>query len=105
MKGVLAVTNAISRNSTVLAAEGQVSSNLGEEVAILDLKAGTYYGLDAVGTRVWELIQEPRRVSEVRDTIMEEYEVEPDSCERDVITLLQKLADEGLVEVLNESDA
>jgi hypothetical protein len=99
------MTNTISRDSTVVAAEGQVSSALGGEVAILDLKAGTYYGLDAVGAQVWELIQEPKRVSEVRDAILEEYEVEPDRCERDVITLLQRLADEGLVEVLDETDA
>lgn len=97
--------NVVSKHSTIVATKSQVSSDLGGEVAILDLKAGTYYGLDAVGARVWELIQEPKEVVEVRDTILEEYKVEPDRCERDVITLLQRLADEGLIEVLNEADA
>lgn len=95
----------ISSSSTVVAASGQVSSDLGEEVAILDLRAGTYYGLDAVGARVWELIQEPKRVTEVRDVMLDEYEVEPEQCERDLLSLLQELADKGLVEVRDETSA
>ena len=91
--------SALSMASTVVAAEDQVSSDLGGEVAILDLKAGVYYGLDAVGARIWSLIQEPRTVNEIRDILLEEYDVEPERCERDLLALLRRLADEGLVEV------
>jgi hypothetical protein len=89
----------VSGGSTVVAAKDQVSSDLGGEVAILDLKAGVYYGLDAVGARIWSLIQEPRTVIEIRDILLEEYEVEPERCERDLLVLLQRLADEGIIEV------
>ena len=89
----------VSGSSTVVAAKDQVSSDLGGEVAILDLKAGVYYGLDAVGARIWSLIQEPRTVNEIRDILLEEYDVEPERCERDLLALLRRLADEGLVEV------
>ena len=99
------MTSVVSRHSTVAATRDQVSSDLGGEVAIMDLKAGTYYGLDAVGARVWELIQEPIGLIEVRDIILEEYEVEPEQCERDMIALLQALADEGLVEVVDAKGA
>lgn len=91
--------NTVSADSRVVASEGQVSSDLGGEVAILGLGAGAYYGLDEVGGRVWSLIQEPRGLSELRETLVQEYEVEPDRCERDLISLLQQMADEGLVEV------
>jgi hypothetical protein len=97
---------AITVSSSVVAARNQVSSDLGGEVAILDLKGGTYYGLDAVGARIWGLIQEePKTVKEVRDILLEEYEVEPDRCERDLLALLQRLADEGLVEVEDGASA
>ena len=89
----------VSGDSTVVAAKDQVSSDLGGEVAILDLKAGVYYGLDTVGARIWSLIQEPRTVNEIRDILLEEYEVEPERCERDLLVLLQRLADESLIEV------
>lgn len=89
----------VSIGSTVVAAEGQVSSDLGDEVAILDLRGGIYYGLESVGSRIWSLIQEPRTVKDIRDIIASEYEVEPERCERDVIGLIQRLTDEELVEV------
>jgi coenzyme PQQ synthesis protein D (PqqD) len=98
--GVLAIAKrAITVDSSVVAAKNQVSSDLGGEVAILDLEGGTYYGLDAVGARIWDLIQEPKTVEEIRNVLLEEYEVESERCERDVIRLLQELAEEGLVEV------
>jgi hypothetical protein len=95
----------VSGDSTVVAAKDQVSSDLGGEVAILDLKAGVYYGLDAVGARIWSLIQEPRTVNEIRNILLEEYEVQPERCERDLLVLLQRLADEGLIEVKDEASA
>ena len=67
---------AVSASSSVVVVENQVSSDLGGEVAILDLKGGTYYGLDAVGSRIWSLIQEPIKVKEIRDILVSEYEVE-----------------------------
>lgn len=89
----------VSESSIVVAAEDQVSSDLGGEVAILDLKAGVYYGLDEVGARIWDLIEKPMRVGEIRDVLVDEYDVAPDRCERDLLALLQKLADAELIEV------
>ena len=91
--------------SSVVVSKDQVSSDLGSDVAILHLKAGVYYGLDAVGARVWRLLQEPRTVGEVRDVLTSEYEVEPDRCARDLIALLHGLADEGLIEASDGTSA
>jgi len=87
----------------VVVSQDQVSCDLSGESAILNLKAGVYYGLNEVGTRIWKLIQEPRRVGELRDAILEDYEVESDRCETDIMTLLQDLLDNGLIEERNES--
>jgi hypothetical protein len=95
----------ISTSSVVVAAQDQVSSDLGEEVVILHLKNGVYYGLDEVGARIWNLIQEPKAVNEIRDVLLDEYEVEPESCERDLLALLEELAAENLVEVRDGTGA
>jgi hypothetical protein len=97
------MTSTVSQRSTVVASRDQVSSDLGGEKAILDLKEGRYYGLDDVGARVWDLIQEPRDVGDIRDILLEEYDVAPERCERDLLALLQRLADEELVEVRHEA--
>ncbi len=95
----------ISERSTVVAAKEQVSSDLGGEVAILNLDAGMYYGLDDVGARIWDLVQEPRLVSEIQAAIKEEYDVEPACAERDVLALLQGLAEENLIEIRDAKSA
>ncbi len=92
----------ISGNSIVVVARDQVSCDLAGEAAILNLKSGTYYGLDPVGARIWNLVHEPRTVNEVRDVILNEFDVEPERCERDVHALLQRLAAAGLIEVQGE---
>lgn len=95
----------VSGRSTVVAAKDQVSCDLAGEAAILNLESGVYYGLDAVGARVWHLLQEPRTVQDVRETLLMEYEVERDRCERDLLALLQELVAAGLIEVRDESAA
>jgi hypothetical protein len=73
-----------------------------DEAAILSLTSSTYYGLNSVGARIWDLLREPRVVQSVLDYLLDEYDVEANRCEHDLIALLQQLADEGLVIVTDE---
>lgn len=89
----------ISTRSVVVASRDQVSCPLGDEVAILNMKNTRYYGLSAVGARVWGLLQQPRSVGDIRDTLLDEFDVEVERCERDLIELLEKMRTAGLVDV------
>jgi hypothetical protein len=89
----------LSNTSIVVASPEQVSSDLAGEIVMLNLKNGTYYGLDEVGARVWNLVQAPTPVAAIRDTILDEYDVEPERCEHDLLALLQELEGAGLIEV------
>ncbi len=86
-------------SATIVAAKNQVSSELAGEAVILNIDRGVYFGLDEIGARIWSLIQQPKSVSAVRDIIVEEYNVSADQCEQDLVELISKLADEGLVTV------
>ena len=96
------MASTISGQSIVVVSKDQVSCDLHGEAAILNLKNGVYFGLDPVGARIWNLIQEPRTVTGIRDVLLEEYDVTTDACERDLVRLLQELATHGLVEVRDE---
>lgn len=89
----------LSLHTVVVASAEQVSCPLGEEAAILNLKNSVYYGVNPVGARIWELLRQPKRVSELRDLLLDEYEVEPERCSQDLLALLQKMREEGLVVV------
>jgi hypothetical protein len=89
----------LSLHTVVVATAEQVSCALGDEAAILNLKNSVYYGTDPVGTRVWNWLQQPRSVEEIRDRILDEYEVGAERCEKDLLVLLEKMRAEGLIEV------
>ncbi len=90
---------AISDSALVVATKDQSSCPLGDDTVILDLKAGLYFSLDNVGAMIWQLIQQPKSVKQLREAILETYEVEPEVCERDLLALLRELATRNLVEI------
>jgi hypothetical protein len=94
--------SALSLYSVVVAAKEQVSCSLGEESAILNMKNSVYYGMESVGARIWNLLRQPRTVREIRDAMLEEYNVEPERCERDLLEFLRKMKAEGLIDVEGE---
>lgn len=93
----------ISDRSVVVAIKDQVSCDLAGEAAILNIKNGVYYGLDPVGARIWNLMQQPCAVFEIQNAITGEYDVEPERCARDLFGLLNRLLEEGLIEVRDGS--
>ena len=89
----------LSANSVVLASDEQVHRTLGDEAVILELRKGTYFGVDEVGARIWELLQQPVTVAAIRDAIVDEYEVTAEQAEQDLLTFLGELLENELIEV------
>jgi len=92
-------SRAFEPTATVVAAPNQVSCDIGSQMAILNLQSGVYYGLDSVGTRVWELVQRPRPFEEIEQTLLAEYDVEPARLAPELRQLCETLAQAGLIEI------
>jgi Coenzyme PQQ synthesis protein D (PqqD) len=95
----------ISESSIVVAQPEQISSDLGGEAVILNLKTGVYHGLNEVGARIWTLIEEPKSVKEIIEVLLQEYDVEAEQCISDLTALLEELTAAGLIDVKNETSA
>lgn len=93
----------LSNDALLVATKQQVSCELGDEAAILNMKNSVYYGLDPVGARIWRLLQQPTSIGAIRDVIVEEYDVTPQQAESDLRALLEKLLSEGLVELTGDA--
>ena len=78
-----------------------VQTVVGESV-LLDLRSQKYFGLNQVGTRAWQLLQQGGDVAAVRARLLEEYDVEAQQLERDLDELLERLLRAGLVEERRE---
>lgn len=89
----------LSRSSKIVVSKEVVSCDLGGETAMLDMKEGIYYGLNEIGTIIWELIQKPITLQEIIDKILEEYEVDDETCYADVVELIDQMVENKLVEI------
>ncbi len=90
-------------NSVLVASQNQVSADLSSDadrsVVILNLKDGVYYELKDVGARIWNLIQQPCSIQSIKNRLIEEYEVDAEQCEVDLLALAEHLARLGLIQV------
>jgi hypothetical protein len=89
----------INRSGRVRAAEGTLFRELQGEAVLLNLGSESYFGLDAVGTRMWMLLTAAESIQAAYETLLDEYDVEPEKLREDLDGLIGKLVEHGLVKV------
>jgi len=90
----------IDINTVVIQNKNLDSTDLDGEKVMMNIDRGKYYGLNEVGSRIWELLEEPKQVSGLISTLLEEYDVDRSTCESSVLAFLSKLYDEELIEIV-----
>lgn len=92
---------ALSLAATVRASEQQISCEVDDEVVLLSMQDGQYYGLNEVGASIWRLIQRPRTLAQVRDDLLTEYgDVSPERCTLEVMAFAANMLALGLIQLL-----
>ena len=94
----LNVDSVISRNPQI------ISSKMDNEVVMMNIEKGNYYGLNRVGSEIWEKMSEPLTFTALCETLLQEFNVEKEQCEKEVAAYLEKLVNEGLILVDNKSE-
>ncbi len=79
-----------------------VFRDLDGEAILLNLETGKYYGLDQVGTRMWNLLSQHGQVEPAYWVMLEEYNVTEEQLREDMLGLVDKLASHGLVQIVEE---
>ena len=92
----------IAPNTIVAQIKELVSSDLDGETVLLSIETGKYYNMDPIGSRIWELIEDPMSVSQLIDILLDEFNVDRKQCEQEVLTFLNKLAGDHLIRVADE---
>ena len=77
-----------------------MSRQVDDETVLLDLKSGTYFGLDGVGKLIWEGVEGGSSLRETVKAIVSEYEVDPNRAETDVLEFADELVERGLLETV-----
>ena len=74
-----------------------ISGRLKDELVMMDIDAGRYFGLNEVATRVWEILEQPGSLEEICKILISEYEVDEKQCRQDVEELMGELIRMGLI--------
>jgi hypothetical protein len=77
-----------------------IETEVDGELVALHVDNGTCYGFNGTATRIWGLIEQPRRLSDLTQALTREFDVEPEVCERQLGDLLRELEADGLVELV-----
>jgi len=91
----------ITLTSGIRVKERVVFRDLKGEAVLLNLETGVYFGLDSVGSRIWNLIQEHESLEKVLGILLEEYEVEKARCQKDLLEILAQMNEKGIIEILD----
>jgi len=72
------------------------------EMVLLDINTENYFGLDDVGTSIWQAMQESETLQEVLNVLLEQYDVDEAVLKKDLLAFVGKLEESGLVTILND---
>lgn len=87
----------VTLDSVFVRSSDVLFQEVGGEAVLLDLASETYFGLNPVGTRIWQLLGDGSALQSVRDALVAEYDATPEQIESDLLTLATQLSDAGLV--------
>jgi len=79
---------------------GLLFNQIDGEVVMLSIENSEYYGMNKVGSRIWELLEEPVRFSVLIEQLLEEFNVSTEQCIVDTANLLHKLDEKGLIRIV-----
>jgi hypothetical protein len=87
----------LSMQSVVTRGADHVETEIGGQVFMMRIAEGKYYALDSTARRIWQLLVQPVCLDDVAKTLIDEYEVEPAQCRREVLALAEGLLLNGLI--------
>ncbi len=92
--------NALTELSVIERTHGLLASELDDEIVMLNVQRGNYYGLSGVAKRVWELLDAPKSIHQICLSLESEFEVAHDQCVKDVVVFVNKMISENMVRVV-----
>jgi hypothetical protein len=91
----------ISPDQIVVREDEPIAATVDGETVILSAKAEAYFGLGEIGSEIWRRLATPRRISELCAELIDAYDVDRQTCERDTIAFLTKLLEDRLIRIVD----
>lgn len=79
-----------------------VQSKIDDEVVMMDIESGFYFGLNSVASIIWELLKDGKTVDELADYLITEYDVSREQCLEETDILIKKMLDLKVIRCLED---
>ncbi len=89
--------NEITMESVIRRIDDIVTSEIDGEVVMMSIEKGEYYGLDLIGSDIWERMETRVKVTELIELLLEKYDVDQETCQKDVLGFLNELNAEKII--------
>ncbi len=93
----------LTTDSFVVRSDDFITSTVDDELVMMSLEKGIYYGLDAIGSLIWEHIAEPISISALCQKLTDQYEVDSAQCQEDVLAFLNEMLNENMIHVVPQA--
>lgn len=95
-----ATSPSVTPESRLVHSDDVLYQEVGGEAVLLDLASEQYFGLDPVGTRIWELLDGERQLTEIHEVLCNEFDAETAQIRTDLLALAHSLMEAGLVKAI-----
>ena len=89
----------INSDTIIARSDAMFSDDLDNDVVMMDVEKGVYYGLESNAARIWKLIEQPTAVGSICDSLAAEYDISPDECRQEVAEFLEDLLDRKVIHI------
>ena len=79
---------------------GLLAHDVDGTLVVADETSSCWYGLELIARKIWQLVERPQKVTDLCTALVNEYNIDRESCERDVLDFLGELKREGLIEIV-----
>jgi Coenzyme PQQ synthesis protein D (PqqD) len=94
----------VTRDTVLVQDNEPIPAAVDDGVVLLSMRAGSYYGFNEIGSEIWKMLAEPRRVGDILDALAPHHEVDVETMTRDVAWFLQSLIERRLVRVVDRGE-
>ena len=99
------ISDQLTLETIIRRSDALLSTSLGDDVVMMDVEQGVYYGLEPVAARIWTLTEEPLSVGSLCERLVTEYQISPAQCQQEVLAFLRELLNQHIVQIVTQTNA
>lgn len=92
----------MGQNDRIRQSSGVLFNQVDDDLVMMDVEKGSYFGVNAVGAAIWNMIAEPIRIQDVIRQLLEQYDVTEEVCRQETLAFLEQAHEKGFIQLLDD---